>query len=86
MVLMLLLLLTGTAAQPATAERPRPAPDMRKARDPDIAVAQELCAARKTATISAYDLFIARHPRHPLADTARKERALLGARPPHVER
>jgi hypothetical protein len=43
-------------------------------------VEQELCAARAAATVAAYDLFIARHPRHPLADVARKERALLDAR------
>lgn len=47
------------------------------ARDGDIAIRQELCAARKAGTIAAYDLFIARHPDHPLAETARRERAAL---------
>lgn len=44
------------------------------ARDGNIAIAEELCAARAKATVAAYDLFIARHPEHPLARTARKER------------
>ena len=47
------------------------------ARDGNIAIEQELCAARKAATREAYDLFIARHPQHPLADVAREERARL---------
>ena len=61
------------------APRAPPAPPMRKARDPDIAVHQELCAAREARTVAAYDLFIARHPRHALAATARAERDALGA-------
>lgn len=48
------------------------------ARDGNIAIAEELCAARAKRTVAAYDLFIARHPRHPLAEIARKERARLG--------
>lgn len=47
------------------------------ARDGNIAIAEELCAARAKATVAAYDLFIARHPRHPLAATARKERVRI---------
>ncbi len=54
--------------------------ESRPARDGNIAIAEELCAARAKATIAAYDLFIARHPRHPLAETARKERARLSAK------
>ena len=50
-----------------------------RARDGNIAIAEELCAARKAATMDAYDLFLARHPQHPLAETARRERALLAA-------
>ena len=50
------------------------------ARDGDIAIRQELEAARKAATLAAYDLFIARHPRHPLAEIARRERAALAAK------
>ena len=43
-------------------------------RDGNIAIEEELCAARARATREAYDLFIARHPRHPLARLAREER------------
>lgn len=50
-----------------------------RARDGDIAIAEELCAARKKATAEAYDLFLARHPGHPLAEEARRERAQLAA-------
>lgn len=50
------------------------------ARDGNIAIAEELDAARKAATVEAYDLFIARHPRHPLRETAEKERAALLAK------
>ena len=52
-------------------------PPMRPARDGDIAIHEELCAARKAATLAAYDLFIARHPKHALADIARAERSRL---------
>lgn len=51
----------------------------RPARDGNIAIQEELCAARAKGTAAAYDLFIARHPQHPLAEVARKERAALGA-------
>lgn len=52
-------------------------PDMQRARDGDVAIQEELDAARKTATVAAYDLFIARHPDHPLAKVAREERQRL---------
>ena len=51
--------------------------DMRRARDGNIAIREELDAARRAATAEAYDLFIARHPHHPLAEVARQERACL---------
>ena len=47
------------------------------ARDGNIAIREEYCAARKAGTVEAYDLFIARHPDHPLADRARRERARI---------
>lgn len=52
------------------------------ARDGDIAIQEELDAARKARTAAAYDLFIARHPGHRLEAVAREERARLqrGAR------
>jgi hypothetical protein len=56
-------------------------PQIAPARDGDIAIQEELCAARKKGTAAAYDLFIARHPGHRLVEVARKERALLAASP-----
>ena len=50
---------------------------MRRPRDGNIAIQEELDAARRAATVEAYDLFIARHPRHPLACIAREEREQL---------
>ena len=47
------------------------------ARDGNVAIAQELDAARKAGTAAAYDLFIARHPGHPLEAVARRELAEL---------
>jgi hypothetical protein len=44
------------------------------------AAAQELAAARRAGTIEAYDLFLARHPAHPLARMARRERRILLSR------
>ena len=73
------LALTG-AACPKGAEvndPPRRSTDLPRPRDGDIAVQEELDAARRAATIAAYDLFLARHPDHPLAAVARRERALL---------
>jgi hypothetical protein len=52
-------------------------PGIAPARDGNIAIRQELDAARKSGTLEAYDLFIARHPRHPLAEVARAERDRL---------
>jgi hypothetical protein len=68
------------AAAPNGAEvndPPRRSTDLPRPRDGDIAVQEELDAARKAGTIAAYDLFLARHPDHPLAEVARRERALL---------
>jgi hypothetical protein len=71
----------ATASVGSAMENPLKSPQIAPARDGDIAIQEELCAARKKATPAAYDLFIARHPGHPLADIARKERAGL-PRPP----
>ena len=70
----------GTATD--TAEPP-PAGGASPARDPNIAVAEELCMARAKATAEAYDRFIRRHSDHPLAQVARREREqlLAGKRP-----
>lgn len=50
------------------------------ARDGNIAIREELEAARRAATLAAYDLFIARHPDHPLARVAQEERRMLAER------
>ena len=47
------------------------------ARPGEIAIREEFDAARRAGTIAAYDLFIARHPDHALAETARREGARL---------
>jgi hypothetical protein len=52
---------------------------LRPPRDPDVAVQEELDAARRAGTVAAYDLFIARHGDHRLAEAARRERATLAA-------
>lgn len=50
------------------------------ARPGDVAIGEEFEAARRAGTREAYDLFIARHPDHSLADRARRERDRLPAR------
>lgn len=50
-------------------------------RDGDLAIQEELDAARRAGTAAAYDLFMARHPEHRLSRTARREReAIIRAR------
>lgn len=73
------LALAGAAAVAASDVNgpPRRSTDLPRPRDGNIAVQEELDAARKAGTIAAYDLFIARHPRHALAVIARRERALV---------
>ena len=68
-----LALAAGAGAGTAAMADPPIAP----ARDGNIAIRQELDAARKSASVEAYDLFIARHPDHPLAAVARRERERL---------
>lgn len=66
----------GTEVKPpATRSTNLPLP-----RDPDIAVQEELDAARRAGTLAAYDLFLARNGDHPLAEAARRERARIAAR------
>lgn len=62
-------------------EEPVKSTEIAPARDGDIAIRQELCAAREAGTVAAYDLFIARHPDHPLIKTALEERRALLQRP-----
>jgi hypothetical protein len=47
------------------------------ARDGNIAIQEELDAARKAGTVEAYELFLRRHPDHTLSETARQERDRL---------
>jgi hypothetical protein len=61
------------------AQSPR-SPSAAPARDGNIAIQEELDAARRAGTREAYDLFIARHPDHPLAATAKQERERLAAK------
>jgi hypothetical protein len=73
----LALVATVAAAAPDVAPPARRSTDLPPPRDGDVAVRQELEAARRARTLAAYDLFIARHPGHPLIETARRERARL---------
>ena len=81
--MMRLLLIAGATAAVAgspTARENDVNTEVPRARDGDIAIAQELCAARKAGTLAAYDLFIARHPGHFLIEAAKRERELLAAK------
>jgi hypothetical protein len=72
----------AAACAPATAPEGNSMPTSIPPRDGNIAIQEELDAARRAATLEAYDLFIARHPGHPLVRTARRERQLLTRRQP----
>ena len=78
------LALAGSGAAGGAAmkeQRPRRSTELPRPLDPDVAVRQELAVARRTGTLAAYDLFIARHPDHQLAAVARREREALRRRP-----
>lgn len=81
------LLPAGSGAAEAAAmvkERPpTPAAGLRPPRHPDIAVQEELDAARRAGTLAAYDLFLARHGEHRFAEAARRERARIAASAGH---
>jgi len=64
-----------------TPDKPPSDKEIAPARDGNIAIQEELDAARRARTVAAYDLFIARHPGHPLEAVAREERARLSRRP-----
>ena len=78
-IAILALAISGAACAkgPDLDSRPRRSTELPRPRDPDIAVQEELDAARRVSTVAAYDLFIARHADHPLAQTARRERSAL---------
>jgi hypothetical protein len=79
--LFLLALLSGaalvSAKDHAMAQGPRHSEPIPLPRDGDVAVREEFEAARRSGTREALDLFIARHPQHALAATARQERDRL---------
>jgi hypothetical protein len=76
------LALAGSAADAAvTKPHPGRSTDQPHPRDGNVAIREELDAARRVRTRAAYDLFLARHPDHPLAATARQERAAITASP-----
>jgi hypothetical protein len=68
----------GMTGQPPPRSTGLPPP-----RDGDVAIREELDAARRAGTLAAYDLFLARHPGHKLVRTARRERAAIAARIRH---
>jgi hypothetical protein len=77
------LVLAGAAAPQGaemTSRRPPRSTGLPPPRDGDIAIGEELEAARRAGALAAYDLFLARHPGHKLARTARRERAAIAAR------
>lgn len=76
-----LALAGGTADAAVTKPHPGRSTDQPRPRDGNVAIQEELDAARRARTLAAYDLFLARHPDHPLAETARRERAAIAARP-----
>ena len=64
----------AAACAPAGAPEGNSMPTSIPPRDGNIAIQEELDAARRAGTLEAYDLFIARHPSHKLAESARRER------------
>ena len=78
-ILCFALAMTGAACAkgPELDSHPRRSTELPRPRDPNVAVQEELDAARRAGTIAAYDLFIARHGDHSLAAVARNERSRL---------
>jgi hypothetical protein len=74
--LLLIAAVTAACAPPSQAEG-NSMPTSIPPRDGNVAIQEELDAARRARSVAAYDLFIARHPQHPLAETARREREAL---------
>ena len=67
----------AAACAPAAAPEGNSMPTSIPPRDGNIAIQEELDAARRAGTLEAFDLFIERHPHHPLVETARRERERL---------
>ena len=81
-----LIAAVATACAPAADPEGNSMPTSIPPRDGNVAIQEELDGARRAGTIEAYDLFIARHPRHPLAETARREREVIVRRPRETAR
>lgn len=75
----LALALTGASCLGATdmQSHERKSTTLRLPRNPDVAVQEELEAARRAGTVEAYDRFLSRNAGHSLAKIARRERAAL---------
>ena len=81
-----LIAAAASACSPAPQAEGNRMPTSIPPRDGNVAIQEELDAARRAGTLEAYDLVIARHPTHPRVDSARRERAAIarnrGAAPP----
>ena len=76
MWILISILASALAATP-TGMTDRPTASVPPARDGNIAILEELQAARASKRAEDYRLFIERHPEHPLAEVARAELAKL---------
>ena len=65
-------------------QRPLRSTELPRPRDGNIAVQEELDAARRAGTLAAYDMFLSRQGDHPLARVARRERAAIAAGKPNT--
>ena len=65
-------------------QRPLRSTELPRPRDGNIAVQEELDAARRAGTLAAYDMFLSRQGDHPLAQVARRERAAIAAGKPNT--
>jgi hypothetical protein len=74
---LILIICSTLASSPIMAQEPSGPFRVPPARSGDIAIQEELDLARRAGTVAAYDLFLARHPNHPLARVARRERDRL---------
>jgi hypothetical protein len=77
---LLVLAMVAPVASPRQEPEGDRLPTSQPPRDGNVAIQEELDAARRAGTVAAYDLFIARHPEHPLAAAARREREALRRR------
>ena len=64
-------------------QRPLRSTELPRPRDGNIAVQEELDAARRAGTRAAYDMCLSRHGDHALAEVARRERAAIAAGKPN---